>query len=103
MRLTPTHAIILLVVVVLLFGASRLPALADSLAQSLKIFKRGVKDLHEDDAPAGTTTTTTVTTPVTTTTADSVPTGGVPLGTAPPSAGDPAARPAHEGSAGPQV
>jgi sec-independent protein translocase protein TatA len=37
------HAIILLVVVLLLFGAPRIPALAKSLGQSLKIFKTEVK------------------------------------------------------------
>ncbi len=43
------HAIILLVVVLLLFGAPRIPALAKSLGQSLKIFKTEVKT---DAAPA---------------------------------------------------
>jgi sec-independent protein translocase protein TatA len=37
------HALILLVVVVLLFGASKLPALARSVGQSMKIFKNEVK------------------------------------------------------------
>ena len=46
------HVIIVLIVVVLLFGAKRLPDLAQSVGQSLKIFKREVKDLRDDDAPA---------------------------------------------------
>lgn len=37
------HAIILLVVILLLFGAPRIPALARSLGQSLRIFKTEVK------------------------------------------------------------
>ena len=37
------HAVILLVIVVLLFGAPRIPALARSLGQSLRIFKAEVK------------------------------------------------------------
>ncbi|PDQ35297.1 MAG: hypothetical protein B5766_06775 [Candidatus Lumbricidophila eiseniae] len=37
------HALIILVVVVLLFGAKKLPGLARSLAQSMKIFKSEVK------------------------------------------------------------
>lgn len=40
--------IIVLVVVLLLFGASRLPGVAKSLGQSLKIFKNEVKDLTDD-------------------------------------------------------
>jgi sec-independent protein translocase protein TatA len=64
----PWHWIVLLVVVLLLFGSSRLPGLAKSVGQSMKIFKKEVKDLREDgsgnantstadDAPGGTTTT----------------------------------------------
>ena len=49
--LKPWHIIVLLVVVLLLFGARRLPDLARSVGQSLKIFKNEVKDLNKDDAP----------------------------------------------------
>lgn len=63
----PWHWIVLLVVVLLLFGSSRLPGLAKSVGQSMKIFKKEVKDLREDgsgnantniadDAPGGATT-----------------------------------------------
>lgn len=48
MRLTPTHAVILLVVVLLLFGANRLPGVARSMGQSLKIFKKEMQDLTGD-------------------------------------------------------
>lgn len=44
----PWHVIVLLVVVLLLFGARRLPDLAKSVGQSMKIFKNEVKDLTED-------------------------------------------------------
>lgn len=47
--LKPTHIIILLVIVLLLFGAKRLPDLAKSVGQSLKIFKKEMKELTEDD------------------------------------------------------
>lgn len=47
--LKPTHIAILLVVVLLLFGAKRLPDLAKSVGQSLKIFKKEMKELTEDD------------------------------------------------------
>jgi len=38
-NLTGWHALIILAVVVLLFGATRLPALAKAVGQSTKIFK----------------------------------------------------------------
>lgn len=64
MRPTTTHLVILIIVVLLLFGANRLPGLAKSVGQSLKIFKKEVSDLTGDggkDAPppppaAGSTT-----------------------------------------------
>ena len=43
------HIIILLIVVVLLFGARRLPGAAQSLGQSMHIFKRSVQGLNPDD------------------------------------------------------
>jgi len=46
------HAVILLVIVLLLFGAPRIPALARSLGQSMKIFKSEVKTDAAKDAPA---------------------------------------------------
>ena len=47
--LAPWHIIILVVVLVLLFGARRLPGAAQSLGQSMHIFKRSVQGLHPDD------------------------------------------------------
>ncbi len=52
MRLQGWHLVVLLVVVLLLFGANRLPDLARSVGKSLKILKSEVKDLSSDDAPA---------------------------------------------------
>ncbi len=52
MRLQPWHVVVLIVVVLLLFGANRLPTLAKSVGQSLKIFKNEVSDLSADDKPA---------------------------------------------------
>jgi sec-independent protein translocase protein TatA len=46
--LQPWHVIILVLVVVLLFGAKRLPDAARSIGTSLKIFKAETKDLHAD-------------------------------------------------------
>ncbi len=45
----PWHIVILLVVLVVLFGAKRLPGAADSLGRSMHIFKRSVQGLHQDD------------------------------------------------------
>jgi len=45
----PWHIIILLVVLVVLFGAKRLPGAAQSLGSSMHIFKKSVQGLHSDD------------------------------------------------------
>lgn len=47
--LTGVHAIIILAVVVLLFGATKLPALAKSVGQSMKIFKNEMKNGESDE------------------------------------------------------
>ncbi|MEY4477365.1 MAG: hypothetical protein RJA31_869 [Actinomycetota bacterium] len=45
------HFLILLVVILLVFGAPKLPGLAKSLGQSLKIFRNEMKsDSKEDDS-----------------------------------------------------
>ncbi len=49
-NLSGWHGLILLVIVLLLFGAPKLPALAKSLGQSLKIFKAEVKPGEAQDA-----------------------------------------------------
>ncbi|QDB79197.1 twin-arginine translocase TatA/TatE family subunit [Georgenia wutianyii] len=60
MRLQFWHIVVLVLLIVILFGAKRLPDVASSVGKSLKIFKKEVTDLtREDDVPAGTTTTTT--------------------------------------------
>lgn len=53
MRIQFWHIVVLVVVVVLLFGANRLPDLARSVGQSLKIFRNEVKDLKDDQKPEG--------------------------------------------------
>ena len=42
-NLTGWHALIVLAVILLLFGAAKLPALAKSVGQSAKIFKNEIK------------------------------------------------------------
>jgi sec-independent protein translocase protein TatA len=49
---TGWHALIILVVVLLLFGATKLPALAKSVGQSMKIFRSEMKN-PESDGKAG--------------------------------------------------
>jgi hypothetical protein len=44
----PSHILILLIVVVILFGAKRLPDSARSLGRSMRIFKSEMKDMKED-------------------------------------------------------
>jgi len=41
--LTGWHALIVLAIVVLIFGAAKLPGLAKSVGQSMKIFKNEIK------------------------------------------------------------
>ncbi|WP_155850249.1 Sec-independent protein translocase subunit TatA [Arthrobacter sp. Br18] len=48
MRLEGWHLIIIIAVAVLLFGAPKLPGLARSVGQSLRIFKSEVKQMKED-------------------------------------------------------
>jgi sec-independent protein translocase protein TatA len=43
------HLLIILAVVVLLFGAPKLPAMARSLGQSMRIFKSEVKTLKDGE------------------------------------------------------
>ena len=61
------HLIVILVIVLLLFGAPKLPALARSIGQSMKIFKQEIKSegdaaekrdaeppvVYTDEPPAG--------------------------------------------------
>ena len=50
--LSPMHWIIVLGVVVLLFGATKLPQLARSLGQSARIFQAETRGLREDQQSA---------------------------------------------------
>jgi sec-independent protein translocase protein TatA len=50
--LRPWHIIVLVVVLILLFGAKRLPDAARSLGRSLRIIKAETKGLADDDVDA---------------------------------------------------
>ena len=43
--------IVILIIVLVLFGANRLPELARSLGSSVKEFKKGVNEATKEDAP----------------------------------------------------
>ena len=45
---SPSHILIVLVVLVLLFGSAKLPKLAKSLGESMRIFKKEAQKLHDD-------------------------------------------------------
>lgn len=44
----PSHILLLLIVIILLFGAKRLPDSARALGRSLRIFKGEMKDMKND-------------------------------------------------------
>lgn len=50
--LKPWHVVAILVVLVVLFGAKRLPAAARSVGRSMRILKAETRGLHEDDLAA---------------------------------------------------
>ena len=57
--------ILIVLVIMVLFGAKRLPEASRSLGRSMRIFKAETKGLRDDDEPKTTTTTTALTeTPV---------------------------------------
>jgi TatA/E family protein of Tat protein translocase len=45
----PSHILILLIVVTVLFGAKRLPDSARSLGRSMRIFKSEMKEMKSDE------------------------------------------------------
>jgi sec-independent protein translocase protein TatA len=44
--------LVILVIVLILFGGSKLPELARSLGSSIKEFKKGVSETSKEEAPA---------------------------------------------------
>ena len=47
---SPSHVLIILVVLVVLFGAARLPKAAKSMGEAMRIFKKESAKLHEEDS-----------------------------------------------------
>jgi len=56
--LGPTEIILIILVIVLLFGAKKLPELARGSGRALRIFKAETKGLTDDEDDPATTTTT---------------------------------------------
>lgn len=52
MPIRPSHIIVLIVVLIIVFGASKLPEIAKSIGQSAKVFKKEMKELADDVPPA---------------------------------------------------
>lgn len=52
MGLGPTELIVILVILLVLFGGSKLPGLAKGLGQSIKEFKKASKEEPEAEKPA---------------------------------------------------
>jgi sec-independent protein translocase protein TatA len=52
MNLGPTELIIVLLIVLLIFGGTKLPKLARSMGQASKEFKKGLADGAEDEDEA---------------------------------------------------
>jgi sec-independent protein translocase protein TatA len=51
---SPWKILIVAVVIIVLFGSKKLPGAARSLGQSMRILKREVQGLHEDETTPGT-------------------------------------------------
>jgi sec-independent protein translocase protein TatA len=47
---SPSHLLIVLLVLVLLFGSAKLPRLAKSLGESMRIFKKEAQQMHGEDS-----------------------------------------------------
>ncbi len=43
----PLHLIVILVIVIIIFGAGKLPEIGEGLAKSIKAFKRGMEDIKD--------------------------------------------------------
>lgn len=54
MRLEGWQIVVVVVLAIILFGAPKLPGMARSLGQSMRIFKSEVKQLREEDNVPGT-------------------------------------------------
>jgi sec-independent protein translocase protein TatA len=49
--LGPMKLILILVIILVLFGAKKIPDIAKSIGQGIKEFKNGIKDSSDDEKP----------------------------------------------------
>ena len=49
---SPTHLLIILVVLVVLFGSAKLPKAAKSMGEAMRIFKKESAKMHAEDNPS---------------------------------------------------
>ena len=56
---SPWKIAIIAIVIIVLFGSRKLPAAARSLGQSMRILKKEVSAIHEDESAPSTSTSTT--------------------------------------------
>src|SRR5215470_8227629 len=49
---SPTHLLIILAVLVVLFGSAKLPKAAKSMGEAMRIFKKESAKLHDEDSSA---------------------------------------------------
>ncbi|QCX47025.1 twin-arginine translocase TatA/TatE family subunit [Arcanobacterium haemolyticum] len=47
----PSHLVVVIVVLIIIFGASKLPSIAKSIGQSAKVLKKEMKELQDDVQP----------------------------------------------------
>ena len=52
---SPTHLLIILVVLVVLFGSAKLPKAAKSMGEAMRIFKKESAKMHEEGEPTSQT------------------------------------------------
>jgi sec-independent protein translocase protein TatA len=82
------HLLILLAVILLLFGAAKLPALAKSVGQSARVFKGEMKAMKDDDEQAAAVTGTTASTAAEPTPSTVTPSAVAPTAATPPRPAD---------------
>ena len=52
-RIGPTELIIILFIVLVIFGAGRLPSIGSALGKGILSFKKGISGEEEEKAPSG--------------------------------------------------
>lgn len=48
----PSHIIMLLIILIIVFGASKLPEIAKNLGKSAKVLKKEMKELTDEEQPS---------------------------------------------------